>query len=111
MIRSLVLLVLTGLTINPVLSQQSCVSSQYNLRQLANDPQLAVRQKAIARFLEPSDGGIRMLGATGNPTEQTIINIPVIVHVVYNGNAQNITDAQIMSQIEILNSDFRRRNR
>ena len=110
MIRSLVLLVLAGLIINPVLSQQSCVSSQYNLRLLANDPQLAVRQKAIAKFLEPSDGGIRMLGATDNPTEQTIINIPVVVHVVYNGNAQNITDAQIMSQIEILNNDFRRRN-
>ena len=110
MIRSFLLLVLTGFIISPVISQQSCVSSQYNFLQLANDPQFAARQKAIAKFLEPSDREISMLGTTGNPTDQSIINIPVVVHIIYNGNAQNITDAQIRSQIDILNNDFRRHN-
>lgn len=41
-----------------------------------------------------------------------IITIPVAVHVVYNPAtpAQNISDAQILSQIDVLNEDFRATN-
>lgn len=38
------------------------------------------------------------------------VNIPVVVHVVYNTSAQNISDAQIISQIDVLNEDFRKMN-
>lgn len=34
--------------------------------------------------------------------------IPVVVHVIHNGGAENITDAQIQSQIQVLNEDFRK---
>jgi hypothetical protein len=36
--------------------------------------------------------------------------IPVVVHVVYKTAAQNISDAQITSQIEVLNRDYRKTN-
>ncbi|MEO6683946.1 MAG: M43 family zinc metalloprotease [Ginsengibacter sp.] len=39
-----------------------------------------------------------------------VIIIPVVVHVVYNNQTQNISDQQILSQIKSLNDDFRRRN-
>lgn len=43
-----------------------------------------------------------------------IITIPIIVHVIHNGNAvgsgENISDAQVLSQIDVLNEDFRRLN-
>ncbi len=39
-----------------------------------------------------------------------VITIPVVVHVVYNTAAQNITDAMIQSQIDVLNKDFRKTN-
>ena len=39
-----------------------------------------------------------------------ITRIPVVVHVVWNAAAQNISDAQIASQIDVLNRDFRRAN-
>jgi hypothetical protein len=42
----------------------------------------------------------------------TIITIPVVVHVIHNGQAigtaPNINDAQVQSQITVLNQDFRR---
>lgn len=38
------------------------------------------------------------------------IFIPVVVHVVYNTSIQNISDAQICSQINVLNEDFSRQN-
>jgi len=41
---------------------------------------------------------------------RSVITIPVVVHVVYNTASENITEAQIQSQIDILNEDFRRMN-
>lgn len=41
-----------------------------------------------------------------------IISIPVVVHVIHNGDVlgtgENITDAQVRSQIKVLNEDFRK---
>ena len=37
-----------------------------------------------------------------------VIIIPVVVHVLYNTQQQNISDAQILSQINSLNQDYRR---
>jgi hypothetical protein len=39
-----------------------------------------------------------------------VTRIPVVVHVVWNTTQQNISDAQIRSQIDVLNRDFRRTN-
>jgi hypothetical protein len=39
-----------------------------------------------------------------------VITIPVVVHIVYRTAAQNISDAQVQSQIQVLNEDFRRLN-
>lgn len=36
----------------------------------------------------------------------TIYTIPVVVHIVWKTGSQNITDAQILSQIAVLNEDF-----
>jgi hypothetical protein len=39
-----------------------------------------------------------------------IITIPVVVHVLFNNAGQNISDAQVLSQIAVLNEDFRKLN-
>jgi hypothetical protein len=44
------------------------------------------------------------------PARVGVTRIPVVVHVVWNTQAQNISDAQIWSQIDVLNQDFRRTN-
>ncbi|MET9021829.1 zinc metalloprotease [Actinopolymorpha sp. NPDC004070] len=46
-------------------------------------------------------------GATGR---DGVTRIPVVVHVVWNTADQNVPDAQVASQIEVLNQDFRRTN-
>ena len=51
------------------------------------------------------------------PTDNTIYRIPIVVHVVHNNasgaiggtNNINISDAQIQSQIDVLNEDYRRK--
>lgn len=42
--------------------------------------------------------------------DNVVITIPVVVHVVWNTPLQNISDDQILSQIDVLNKDFRRLN-
>ncbi len=44
-----------------------------------------------------------------NSAQRAVITSPVVFHVVYKSNlpVQNISEAQILSQIEVLNEDFR----
>lgn len=39
-----------------------------------------------------------------------IITIPIVVHVIYNNEVQNISENQVLSQVEVLNEDFRKLN-
>ncbi len=39
-----------------------------------------------------------------------VITIPVVIHVLYNNASQNISDIQILSQLQSLNNDYRRLN-
>jgi len=39
-----------------------------------------------------------------------VTTIPVIVHIVWQNSGENISDAQISSQIDVLNQDYRRGN-
>jgi len=39
-----------------------------------------------------------------------VYTIPVVVHVVHKNSSENISDAQIQSQLDVLNLDFRKMN-
>lgn len=41
---------------------------------------------------------------------RSVVTIPVVVHVVWNSEDENISDEQVFSQIEVLNKDFRAQN-
>ncbi|HWY39123.1 MAG TPA: M43 family zinc metalloprotease [Bacteroidia bacterium] len=43
-------------------------------------------------------------------TSQTTIQIPLVVHMVYSSTSDSVSDAQIFSQIQILNDDYTRNN-
>ncbi len=42
--------------------------------------------------------------------QNSIITIPVVVHVLYNTSTENISYTQIQSQLDVLNQDFRKLN-
>jgi len=53
-----------------------------------------------------------VISTQGNSmSPEKIITIPVVVHVVYNNIAENISEAQIISQITSLNEDFAKSNK
>lgn len=84
------------------LTHRGCVSQQLLQAQLKTDPSLASRREAIeqltARFQQNPSAYRLLLNGT--------IEIPVVVNVVYKTTAQNISDAQIATQIAVLNADY-----
>ncbi|HWH64351.1 MAG TPA: zinc metalloprotease, partial [Ginsengibacter sp.] len=57
--------------------------------------------------------------STTTPTTQSasrdtlpneVIVVPVVFHILYNSNAQNVSDQQVLSQLTALNNDYRRLN-
>lgn len=45
-----------------------------------------------------------------NIQSRAVVRIPVVVHVVWESTFENISDAQVQSQIDALNRDFRKQN-
>jgi len=43
-------------------------------------------------------------------SQVTVVTIPVVFHVLYKNANQNISDAQIQSQLDVLNKDYRKLN-
>jgi hypothetical protein len=91
----------TDLTTNTI-AKRGCASEEVLASQLAADPTLALRMNQIEEFTQKA----RLSGRLVNGKVQ----IPVIVNVLYRTAAENISDAQIQSQIDVLNDDFNATN-
>ena len=86
-----------------------CASADVYKQMMQNDPVFAQNQKQLEEFTQrfiQNGGASSVTGKTGT----YIYTIPVIVHVVYNTTTQNISDAQINSQITVLNQDYQKLN-
>jgi hypothetical protein len=89
----------------PVITRRACGTMEVLAAQIAADPAQAQRMSAIEAHTQRLLTNPSLQRATGG----TII-IPVVVHVLYNTAAQNISDAQVQSQIDVLNEDYRKLN-
>lgn len=79
-----------------------CGSNEAIRQQMAADPAYAKKVEALLK----NKGNYSRENKKGPPGSQVSITIPVVVHVVYNTADQNISDAQVQSQIDVLNEDF-----
>ena len=70
----------------------------------------AVTLSCYARARDEIENFARRMRVSPSSARPGVTRIPVVVHVVWNTAAQNISDAQINSQIDVLNHDFRRTN-
>jgi len=43
-------------------------------------------------------------------TAATVVTIPVVFHILYKNDTENVSDEQIMSQLTVLNADYRKLN-
>ena len=111
MVRILPLIVLLCLTCYAASSQRECVSHEYLQQEIKRDPKLAQRIAEIESFSSNVlNKEIRNSINSGDGGSIPVIKIPVVVHILYYKTEHNISEAQVKSQIEALNNDFRRTN-
>jgi hypothetical protein len=85
-------------------TKRICGTMEAHRRLLAESESYARNREQIENLALEYKRGLRAVSRTG------VVRIPVVVHVVWNTEDQNISDAQIQSQIDALNKDFRKLN-
>ena len=85
-----------------VATQRRCMTDEVFQRQLMQDPSLAKRMKDI----EEETSKFIAEGKFVNG----VLQIPVVFNVLYRTTSENISTAQLQSQIDVLNRDFKGTN-
>ncbi|HYE54299.1 MAG TPA: zinc metalloprotease [Chitinophagaceae bacterium] len=82
-------------------SLRNCFAQEMLEEQLKKFPDMRARrqslEEATRRFVENNESARLVNG---------VLEIPVVVNVLYRTTAENISQAQIQSQIDVLNEDF-----
>jgi hypothetical protein len=88
----------------PKLTRRACGAMAAHMALLERYPAFRTRQQR----LEGETARRRALGFVA--ADLKLAKIKVVVHVVYKDPSENVSDAQINSQIKVLNLDFRAKN-
>ncbi|RTY93603.1 zinc metalloprotease [Flavobacterium sp. GT3R68] len=83
-------------------AERGCASHDVLMEQLRVNPELAIKMNEIESFTQKAMMEGRLVNGK--------IEIPVVVNVLYRTAAENISLAQIQSQIDVLNKDFNATN-
>ena len=105
MFRLLLALVMPVLMAFPSISnaQRNCEAANHLQEQIEDNPSILEEMDRIEQHTQN-------FIADYNSEVRNVVTIPVVVHVIYKTNSENISDAQVLSQIDVLNEDFRRTN-
>lgn len=85
-------------------AQRNCGAMEYLDYQLEQDPKRTIKLQQIEN--QTND----WISGNKEKRDRSIITIPVVFHVVYNSEHQNISDTRLQEQLDVLNADFRRLN-
>ncbi len=99
-------LVISILTVSSLIVQvhaqkEQCGTMEYLAASIAENP-------SYQRKINRSERRILRFKKRETPLSKPLIIIPVIVHVLWNTPAQKISYAQVLSQINVLNEDYRK---
>lgn len=85
-----------------------CVTPEYELYQR----ELGIKRNTTQEFESWLAPKVQRFLATQNENTEQVLTIPVVVHIIHDNKAvgvdENISDQQILSQITVLNQDFRK---
>lgn len=99
-VYTLVLIALGVMFSNPTSAQHKCASHQHRMERAAQNP-------IYAQHLLNAESEFQKASSRSSfKRREDLITIPVVVHVVYNASEENVSEAQIQSQLDVLNADF-----
>ena len=98
------LLLILAMLPSLIWAQRNCGSNDHHVYMMGADPNYIQRQQEIEEQTQD------FVAHYDQNADRALVTIPVVFHVIYNGSTNNISDAQILSQLQVLNQDFRRLN-
>ena len=91
------------LTLHVSAQHRTCAAEEVLARQILENP-------ALQQEIQNIENHTQRFLQKGGASDRTVYTIPVVIHLVYNTAAENLTDDELLSQIDVLNADFRRTN-
>ena len=85
--------------------RRQCAAMQEYERLLEEQPSFRANQQRAETFTARA-----VTTGEADRVTRTVVTIPTVVHVVHHKPKENLTKAQVRSQIDALNADFRARN-
>lgn len=108
-LQAFLILSLSVLATSVVSAQERCATVQYEESLKLRNPDRETTDQ-FEKWLSRKTFEYRVNSNANQIQATATYNLPVVVHVLYNTDAQNISDEQIKSQIDVLNKDFQRLN-
>jgi len=105
-LKSLVCLLGISLCTSGVLAQPAarCNYARFLERKFQENPNLRQYHQDMRQYLrQPQSAAVAK-------NSQAVVTIPVVFHILYKNANQNVSDAQIDSQLAVLNADYRKLN-
>ncbi|NMH28205.1 T9SS type A sorting domain-containing protein [Flavobacterium silvaticum] len=92
-------------------AQRTCGTPQKIQQLIAQDSNFETHYNAVRQQLHEAGSNLNQTMATESVAQPAVVvTVPVVVHILYKTSAQNISDAQIASQMTVLNNDYRKLN-
>jgi hypothetical protein len=87
-------------------AQRQCASHDNLQLMILNNPEMAKTVEYIERHTQD------FISKPQNGKERAVITIPIVFHIVWRTGktVENISDAQVQSQLDVINKDFRKLN-
>lgn len=98
---TLLALVLSTISVDAQMANK-CISNETWKKYHEKNPSAATRMQDLEKFTKKWESEGKQSKINGQ-----ITTIPVVVHVLYYYVEDNISDEQVLSQIDVLNEDFR----
>ena len=88
-------------------AQRTCATHEKTQELMQTVPGFAAHHEEMKAYLR-NTSQTHLFNKPNAP--QVVVTIPVVFHVLYKNATQNISDAQILSQLAVLNADYRKLN-
>jgi len=85
---------------------QHCYTSEVYHKRIQEHPELLRVQSELENYTQQASSRL----ASVNHITGVVYVIPIVFHIIHNYGSENISDAQVMDEVRILNDDYRKRS-
>ena len=85
---------------------ENCYTTEIYRELIKNHPEILSKREELERHTQDFSTRFTSPNQSGNQ----VLIIPLVFHIIHNYGGENISDAQVIDQVRILNDDFRKRS-